>query len=121
MLRWRVLQTPSDVANCIRSFLEQAKLFEQKLDRFVVQVDQTRDWPLVAVDWKGKLFSPHLPNGFIQLVTVMIALQLPPVFFLRKGFYTAAVPVAVKGMFGPGAPHTFLLQRRCDSGQSFSV
>ncbi|CAL1154377.1 unnamed protein product [Cladocopium goreaui] len=33
-----------------------------------------------------------------------------------RGFYVAAVPVAVKGMFGPGAPHVFLLQRRCDAG-----
>ena len=117
MLRWRVHQTPGDVANCIRSFLEQAKLFEQKQNRFVVHVDQTRDWPLVAVDWNG-IFSTRFPSAFIQLiVSVMVALQIAIFVFLRKGFYTAAVPIAVKGMFGPGAPHTFLLQRRCDSGQ----
>ena len=59
----------------------------------------------------------------MKLVRVIQALnlQFAIFFFPRKGFYTAAVPVAVKGMFGPGAPHTFLLQRRCDSGQVFSV
>ena len=41
---------------------------------------------------------------------------LAVVLFVRRGFYVAAVPVAVKGMFGPGAPHVFLLQRRCDTG-----
>ncbi|CAK9023441.1 unnamed protein product [Durusdinium trenchii] len=33
-----------------------------------------------------------------------------------KGFHTAAVPIAVMGMTGPGAPHHFLLQRRADAG-----
>ena len=66
---------------------------------------------------EGDFFNPVSKCFHTTIVSVMVALQIAIFVFLRKGFYTAAVPVAVKGMFGPGAPHTFLLQRRCDSGQ----
>ena len=46
ILRYKTLQTPACVSTCIRSFLEQAKLFEPREDRHVVQVEQTRDWYL---------------------------------------------------------------------------
>ena len=34
----------------------------------------------------------------------------------RKGFHSAAVPVALRGIGGPGAPRVFHLQRICDAG-----
>ena len=34
----------------------------------------------------------------------------------RKGFYEAAIPVALKGIGGPGAPHVFELERLADTG-----
>lgn len=36
----------------------------------------------------------------------------------RKSFLAAAVPVRLKGIGGPGAPHIFKLQRRCHLGVS---
>lgn len=60
ILRWRCLQTPDDVATCIRSYLEQAKLFEPKEDRHVVQVDQTRDWLLGCTVGCGYLLNSQI-------------------------------------------------------------
>ena len=34
----------------------------------------------------------------------------------RKGFYLGGIPVSLQGIGGPGAPHYFLLQKRCDAG-----
>ena len=48
-----MLQTPHNVVGCIQSFLEQAKLFEQREDHFIVHVDQTRDWPLGSLNRLG--------------------------------------------------------------------
>ena len=34
----------------------------------------------------------------------------------RKAFLAQAVPIHLKGIGGPGAPHEFLFQRRCNTG-----
>ena len=90
-MRCRRLQTPGDVVDCIEAWLKQAKLPEER--RLVVRIEQTRDWP-PGLKVRGREW-----------------------YHCRQGFYSAAIPVALKGVAGPGAPHHFLLERRSFTGQ----
>ena len=69
------------MANCIRSYLEQAKLFEQKEDRYVVHVDQTRDWPL------GCFGGSARPFGKILFDRCFLPEDLKSLTFLNMGSF----------------------------------
>ena len=42
ILRWKTLQTPEDVKDCIQTWLDQSTFFEK--EKFAVLVNRTRDW-----------------------------------------------------------------------------
>ena len=43
-------------------------------------------------------------------------LMMPKLFCPRRGWLLQGLPVSMKGVGGPGAPHVFLFQRMCNSG-----
>lgn len=53
-----------------------------------------------------------------------VGLYVPSIHFipiLRKGFLAEGVPVMVKGLNGPGAPHLLQLDRRCNIGFQVAI
>ena len=52
----------------------------------------------------------HTTEGLLTFMAAFMV-TLP-----RKGFLAQAVPVHLRGIGGPGAPHEFLFQRRCNCG-----
>ena len=112
----RHVETPSEFADTIRKFCAAAvRPFEN--DRVVIEVDQHRDWSLTCA-------SKHV-------FVMYCAVNLVSTFYswyhgstdlscgdswnrrdLRRGFLAEAVPVALQGVGGPGAPHWFQFNRR---------
>ena len=113
--RGHACQTPDDFVSLLNEFLQLSDFpFEHPSARHCIKVSQTRDW-CFCVDL-SKIFLIIRCCGVIMLgfgkeVGTSKFELLSSVFTTwclldaRNSFLAAAVPVRLKGIGGPGAPH----------------
>lgn len=86
--------TPSEFVPLIQDFMDTSESFTFEPYREAFEINRVRDWFLACVG----ILSLHLTNSADVV--------------LRRGFLAQAVPGAIKGISGPGAPHWFEFRRR---------
>ena len=112
-------ETPDDFQQVIKQFLQESVFpHEPPSNRYCVKLDQTRDWSFGITH--GHFFPNVQPSPSIfwtvadQAVVTMAVVS--SAVLSRKAFLAQAVPIHLKGIGGPGAPHECLFQRRCNTG-----
>ena len=94
----REAEDPKDILKIVQAFLDQLdRPFERLRKAYIL--DQARDWLLGIPFCQVKFRSCSLFLDFMWLHP-------------RKGFLSEGVPVMLKGLAGPGAPHVFEMSRR---------